>query len=194
MSKISKRPTLRMPTVHEDEAITADTGLRLCGYFGLDSSIMTKYLIFGLVALLCGSTYADAVYKWTDENGKVHYGGATESARNSTNRTAVSVADAPPEPAGGSTTAREGIPRKSGSPIPAENASLQTCLTMARAMVDKKNPTPPAIRADSRKLLDLCPQTAYECVTYIERPERNSCSAVPMKANGNITNNRTYTR
>lgn len=61
-------------------------------------------------------------------------------------------------------------------------------------MVDKESMTPSQIRADSKQLLDLCPNTAYECVTYLERPEGNSCKAVPMPANGHITINRTYRR
>lgn len=38
---------------------------------------MRKRLLWaGLIALVCGSTQADGLYRWVDKSGKVHYGDA----------------------------------------------------------------------------------------------------------------------
>lgn len=75
-----------------------------------------------------------------------------------------------------------------------EASNVQKCLLLARVMVDKKNSTPDEIRSDSKQLLGLCPGIAYDCTSYVERPERNNCRAVPMRANGHITTNNTHRR
>ncbi|MFZ1546283.1 MAG: glutaredoxin family protein [Candidatus Nitrotoga sp.] len=35
-----------------------------------------RFLWAGLIALVCGSTQADGLYRWVDKSGKVHYGDA----------------------------------------------------------------------------------------------------------------------
>lgn len=102
---------------------------------------------------------------------------------------------APPPPAAAASAPVDVSRAENGGTTANANAGTpQTCLKLARAMVDKKDMNPARIRADSKQLLDLCPSTAYECVTYIQRPEANNCKAVPMQPGGSIVSNNTYTR
>jgi hypothetical protein len=151
---------------------------------------MKQYFTFGFLLFLCSVAGAEGIYKWTDENGKVHYGEKGDATKNSTQiivRTPHSLADG--EGASGSKAGEN-----SSNVATIEATTLQSCLDMARGMVNKKNITPPEIRAESKRLLDMCPGTAYKCVTYTKRPENNSCTAVPMVPGGSITTNTTYNR
>lgn len=155
---------------------------------------MKKYLIAGFFLFLFGTAFADSIYKWTDENGKVHYGDRNDGKRNST-QIIIKAPEIPPNKTGiTSAEANKSFPENKSNSANIETPQLQKCLAMARVMVDKKNSTPSEIRADSKNLLDICPGTAYECVTFIERPEGNNCKAVPMQPNGNITKNSAYKR
>lgn len=68
----------------------------------------------------------------------------------------------------------------------------EKCLGIAREMADKKKMIPSEIRAVSKELLDTCPGVAYECVTYVRKPEDNKCTGVPLTLNGGILKNRIY--
>lgn len=144
---------------------------------------MLKLFACGLLCLLVTNAHAQPVYKWTDESGQVHYGDSDSQAKNSKQ---VSISQPPPiNKLPPSNPGANGVPK---------TGNLQACLSLARSMVDDRNMTPSEIRAQSKQLLELCPGTAYECVTYLERPEGNSCKAVPLVPNGHITFNRTYRR
>jgi hypothetical protein len=129
---------------------------------------MNKFYIPVLCLLLLNSAFAQGIYKWTDETGKVHYGDRVGVPQTGT-KTAIKGSEPPPE-----------------------SSNLQTCLGMARVMADKKNSSPSEVRADSKNLLNLCPGTAYECVTYLERPESNNCKAMALI--GPILKNQTFRR
>jgi hypothetical protein len=132
---------------------------------------------------LISNAHAQPIYKWTDQSGQVHYGDSDSSAKNSKQ---ITISQPP---------ATSQQPPNSPGAIEAPKAgNLQACLSLARSMVDNRNMTPSEIRAQSKQLLGLCPGTAYECVTYLERPEGNSCKAVPLVPNGHMTFNRTYRR
>ena len=144
-------------------------------------AFLRKLLACAFLCLWAGATCGQTVYKWTDETGKVHYGDKDNSPQNSKQVTIRPPAQsASPPPAGAS-----------GAPVA---GNLQTCLAMARTMVEVKNPTPAQIRADSKQLLGICPDTAYECVSYIERPEANNCRAVPLVPGGHFTHNQIFRR
>lgn len=151
---------------------------------------MKLSLILGIALFVCGSAIAEGIYKWTDENGKVHYGDRNDTKKNSTQiivRTPARV----PDKEGVSGTDVNGNGSNSTT---TDEGNLQRCLVMARTMVNKKDSTPSEVRADSKQLLDMCPATAYNCVTYTKSPEKNNCTAVTMQPNGSITRNTTYNR
>jgi hypothetical protein len=156
---------------------------------------MNRHSIPILCFVLAGTAFAQGVYKWTDDQGKVHYGDGQRAPSNGTKTTIrgsvatdngnVQRGEGQGAPSSVSKTAIRGLETS-------DTGNLQNCLAMARGMADKKNPSPAEIRADSKALLDLCPGTAYDCVTYIERPESNDCKAVPLT--GPIMRNRTLAR
>jgi hypothetical protein len=152
---------------------------------------MKRYFVLGFLLCLCGTATA-GVFKWTDENGKVHYGDKNDNTKNGTElRVKAPEAPVQKESASGATSS-EKLPEQGQATTQAAN--LQQCLQMARAQADKNSMSPAEIRADSKKLLDLCPATSYSCVTYLERPEANKCSAEPMQPGGSILRNKTYRR
>jgi hypothetical protein len=161
-----------------------------CPFTGKDS-VMKKYFVLGFLLCLCG-TAAAGIYKWTDEEGKVHYGDKNDNPKNGT-QLKFKAPETPAQKEGTTgSAASEMIPEN--SPATKQTANLQQCLQMARTRADKKSRDPSEIRADSKKLLDLCPDTSYSCVTYIERPEANNCTAEPMQPGGSIIRNNTYRR
>lgn len=146
-----------------------------------------------LILIVCEPAFAESIYKWTDENGKVHYGDNKDASKTNTQRIRVIGASSSNVSTGASSNNVSASENNNNS-TPIDAGALQRCLAMARTMVNKKTTNPSEIRADSKSLLDICPGTAYECVTYIERPEANSCKAVPMTSGGSITNNVIYQR
>lgn len=157
---------------------------------------MTRLLLCQVLILLCTSASSQTIHKWTDENGRVHYGDRSEAAKGRPTTT-VDVPISPPTPipslqpprpmATGSPAAEE-----VGQPPSARQPNLPKCLVMARAMADAKDLTPADIRARSKELLSLCPNIAYACVSYASQPDSNACEAVPYRPGGGIVSNRTY--
>lgn len=143
---------------------------------------LKKCFILAVLLLGCAAASAQGVYKWTDANGKVHYGDQGQAPGNST------TIKTPLAPAGAAAAGAAGATAAAAGDLP----NLSTCLQMARTMADDRNPTPAGIRAQSQQLLSLCPITAYQCKSYLRQPERNSCDAVPMSPGGQILTHRTY--
>jgi hypothetical protein len=149
---------------------------------------------FALSLLLSTTAFADTVYKWVDEKGQVHFGDKSDAPKNST-KMAIKVPENTPTPAP-DPAAKAALAQASAPPAPGkiDDATMQKCLEMGGKMARNPNLTPPEIRAESKKLLDLCPGTAYECVFYVEHPQDNKCKAVPLKPNGNITTGKVFQR
>lgn len=146
---------------------------------------------FLLACLVSCTANADTVYKWVDENGRVHYGEKSQAPKNSS-KIAIKVPENTPEPVAKAASMPTASSASASGKI--DDATLQKCLELGSKMARNQKLTPPEIRAESKKLLDLCPATAYECVSYVERPQDNSCKAVPMKPGGNITTHRVLQR
>ncbi len=152
---------------------------------------MNKFFVLGFLLCLCG-TAAAGVFKWTDENGKVHYGDKSEDTKKGTRlkTTAPEVPVTKEAPIG--STSRDQI-QENGTVVKQVD-NLQKCLQMARIQANKNSMNQAEIRADSKMLLDLCPATSYSCVTYLERPEANKCAAEQLQPGGSIIRNTTYRR
>jgi hypothetical protein len=146
---------------------------------------MTRFLLGQLLLALCVSASAQAIYKWTDSAGHVHYGD-----RNDANGSASSTLNAPrqaSQPDAGKVMVQEPIQAAAS-----DSPDLPRCLALARVMADDQVRSASVIRARSKELLSLCPDTAYECTSFPKQPERNTCKAVVMVPNGGIVTNRTY--
>lgn len=149
---------------------------------------MTRLLPPAALLVACTFAFAQPVYKWTDENGHVHYGDRNDAPQAKTGTTlnlrargAQPAASAGQGAASATDTVRASLP---------ESSNLQRCLGMARAMADSGDTTPAVVRQKSRELLELCPDTAYDCTTYPRQPDRNTCQSSRLQAGGHILTNR----
>jgi len=147
-----------------------------------------------LLALMGGPVHAQDVYKWTDKDGKVHFGDR-KSAPSEGRKIDVKVAAPSASP--------------SGQPLPIESFQAAPSSTLQRLPpsphwpTDEPNKGSVAVsssRVNPRCLglaeqikqvragvpwQDLakdfnatCPGVTYECVTHKRQPERNSCGWV----------------
>jgi Domain of unknown function (DUF4124) len=156
---------------------------------------MKDYFVCVGLFCLCSIASAQGIYKWTDENGKVHYSDKNDAPQKNTQTVKLAPGgQASSAPAGAGASSAGGTPGSNTSPGTLNAATLDNCLAMARSMADKNRQTPTDSRADIKRLLDMCPNTAYECVTYSERPEGNSCRAVPLQPGGSLLKNTGYKR
>lgn len=157
---------------------------------------MIRLFVCQVLLLLCASASSQTIHKWTDENGRVHYGDRSESAKG---RPTTTVAAPPPPPApvpgaqspGKETTGAAPVEEVAQAPW-TQPPNVQKCLVMAKAMADAKDMTPSDIRARSKELFSLCPNTAYECVRYRSQPGRNTCEAVAYRPGGSIVRTDTF--
>ena len=137
-------------------------------------------LAAALFGVLHSGADAQEIYKWTDGNGKVHYGDRTAAPVSST-KLAIPAA-----------------PRRQPSVVPASAAGAQrhSSLMSHSASQRKSVPVNPALVAPACKQLiekiavvpagtnwealyrqfdSACPGIAYECVEYRSSPENNRC-------------------
>lgn len=146
---------------------------------------MIRSLLCAALLAPCALASAQAVYKWTDESGHVHYGDRNDAPKANTGTT-LNIGGRPSSVAPASAPAS-----KTTASLP-ESSNMPRCLQLARVMADSRDPKPAVIRSQSQELLSLCPDTAYECSSYPKQPERNTCQPVRMQAGGGIVTNRVY--
>jgi hypothetical protein len=133
-------------------------------------------LVAILICLFHPGVQAQAIYKWTDSNGKVHYGDRAAAPESSQ---AIHVAAAPavlPTPA--STVLPQPDSRH-------KSVRFNPALVSAacKGLVDKIA----LVQAGQKwqALYDAfnsaCPGIAYECVEYVSNPQNNQCNWVERK-------------
>lgn len=138
-----------------------------------------------LLALLCCHAGSQEVYKWTDKDGKVHFGDK-KSAPMEAKKAEVKVQQpsgaAPPrvEP----TPARPAFESPTAAPPTGAPKGNARCQQLADAIMKAG---PGGAPAGLSKEFDLaCPGIAYRCETYKRQPENNRCAWVTRPADGSI--------
>jgi hypothetical protein len=155
-------------------------------------------LILCLAACLVSSAsihVADAgeVYKWTDENGKVHFGDR-QSAPSNGPKIEMKSQPAPGTPP---TQPPSGTPPQ---PTPASTQSPQSKSTPAdpsqirpgcQDLIDQIAKVQPGTNWQSlyQKFNATCPGIAYECNNYRTHPENNKCEWIKRTGNSVMQTN-----
>jgi hypothetical protein len=154
------------------------------------------FLVAAAFSLLFSSALAQELYKWTDANGKVHYGDRSAAPERSKQMHVDAEPPRPPPVAFSTATAsqpRTGLaPLRDGQkkPVPANLALVgPTC----KALIDKIAAIPAGKGWESlyAQFNSACPRIAYECTEYRSNPQNNQCIWVERTGN-NILNTNKY--
>lgn len=155
-----------------------------------------------LLTILCCAANAQEVYKWTDENGKVHFGDRSAAPADSKKITVkVQPPTAPPVAQGD-----QGKPKAMNNParaaparpgaeaakesVPVDPAKVgPKCKGLVDQIANVKRGTP--WESLARDFNDACPGIAYECVNYKAHPENNTCTWIE-RTGSNILHTKNY--
>ena len=152
------------------------------------------------LAILPGAFYAHAdvqeLYKWTDANGRLHYGdraAAPESSRK------IDVPAAAPRQAQLIPAPSSSAPRRAVLP-PTPDVRKKTMQVdpagmgpACKGLIDKIAAVPAGVNWESlsRQFDSACPGIADDCVEYRSSPQNNRCVWV-QRSGGRILNRREY--
>jgi hypothetical protein len=145
-----------------------------------------------LLAVICCYVNAEEIYKWTDANGKIHFGDRSAAPSDGkkmdvkvqqSNRLSADQSDQtkpqstnlqsrflPPS----APQSRLGLARKS---VPADSAKVgPRCKDLIDEIAKVKPGTP--WTSLYKEFNEACPGIAYECTNYRTHPENNNCTWV----------------
>lgn len=171
------------------------------------SPIQLQYAWFNFLVFLIlvpnvfNVSYAQGVYKWTDANGKVHYGDATIAPIKSKK---IAGNDAFVDPASTSSTAKSGDTKKPGRNAATEGETvaqafqglsaerIQKCSGIAKeaALMQISGENLAKGMAKQRNLLDQiranCTGTGFECKLSRTKPENDRCEPYSWSGKGEL--------
>lgn len=150
-------------------------------------SVLSAILVLAFFA--SGSPYADAqdIYKWTDANGKVHYGDRA-AAPDSGQKMHVSVT-----PPSGSVAPPPSVsnprPGAKGKSVPADPARVAPA---CKGLIDRIAAVPAGRNWEAlyRQFDSACPGIAYECTEYESSPQNNRCIWVERSGSRVLSRNK----
>ncbi|MDO9177433.1 MAG: DUF4124 domain-containing protein [Agitococcus sp.] len=173
----------------------------------LTGDVMYKAIlltVFILLSAISNALIADEIHKWTDENGRIHYGDKAHAAENSKviDRPDVNTVIGPTYGSAPSASYvirmyemrsqfKQYIPHSAPvDTIPAADLvpSNPRCAELARQIVNTIGGTSSVPR---KKISELCPSTQYQCRTYRLNSRANRCVAVraeKLKDEGYVSN------
>lgn len=145
-----------------------------------------KKFSFLILSICCAvQVQAGEIYKWTDENGKVHFGDKTNAPKQSQE---VVV-----KPVSGTGT----MPSYNVKPLPVANSEqkktetkevdfaseeVMKCQRLAEQFVLKASKAERG--AIGQQIRSLCPNWRFHCDTSRSQPEKNSCMATKENFGG----------
>lgn len=149
-----------------------------------------------IVCLICMSAGAQEIHKWTDANGKVHYGDRA-AAPDSSKKIKVSIA-APSQPSAVPASAI-GAPRAGVSPQPLKSRKKPVPVDPSlvgpecKGLIEKIAAVPAGKNWELlyRQFDAACPGIAYECVEYQSSPQNNQCIWV-KRSGSSVLNEKRY--
>lgn len=157
--------------------------------------VLTIALIISLTtALSHAPVKAQEIYKWTDENGKVHFSDRATAPADSKK---VNIKVPPPNPtpptsAGSDKLNPANIPARTAPPRPNSDGAKKSipvdpskvgpkCPGLIDQIAKVKRGTP--WEALAKEFNEACPGITYECINYRSRPENNTCTWVERTGN-----------
>lgn len=146
-----------------------------------------RYLICILFLALCHhATYAQKIYKWTDENGKTHYG--DKPAVKGKNKVMIMNKKKSPTTKPLSSGDEEKVLDEEA--LSASEANVSKCLAIAREAAA----LPESAHAERKNLFKelqfFCPNKVYDCTSYRVNPDDVICKASTKKPGDNFFTNR----
>ncbi|WP_332878890.1 DUF4124 domain-containing protein [Massilia sp. S19_KUP03_FR1] len=146
-------------------------------------------LIAVLFCLFRPGADAQEIYKWTDPNGKVHYGDRA-AAPEASQKIHVTAAPVVLPPATQSTVSALPQPDNKTRSVRVNPALVGSS---CKGLIDKIAAVPvgQGWQALSREFNSACPGIAYECVEYVSNPQNNQCNWIERK-DGNVLNRNKY--
>ena len=153
----------------------------------------STFILFAFFCMLHPSVHAQEIYKWTDANGKVHYGDRA-AAPDSSKKIKVSItasSQPPAVPASATSAPRPSLspPRLNAQkkPLPVDPALVGP---ECRGLIEKIAAVPAGKNWELlyRQFDRACPGIAYECREYQSSPQNNQC--IWVKRSGSRVLNR----
>ncbi|WP_374709470.1 DUF4124 domain-containing protein [Massilia scottii] len=152
-------------------------------------------LLAAFFCLIRTSAGAQEIHKWTDANGKVHYGDRV-AAPDSSKKIKVSItasSQPPAVPASATSAPRPSLspPRLNSQkkPVPVDPALVGP---ECRGLIEKIAAVPAGKNWELlyRQFDRACPGIAYECVEYQSSPQNNQCIWVKRSGSRVLNRNR----
>ena len=137
---------------------------------------------------LCSGAAAQEIYKWTDANGRVHYGDRAAAPESSRKMSVAAPAPARPaavSPPGAGALRRD--PQRKSTPV--DPALVPPA---CKGLIEQIAAVPPGKNWESlyRQFDSACPGIAYECREYRSRPQDNLCGWVERSGSSVLNRNR----
>ena len=141
--------------------------------------VTSAFLVAAVFSLFRSSPHAEEIYKWTDANGKVHYGDRS-AAPDSSKKMNITVEPSSPPPAIPASAAtlrsppllpHRDSPKKS---VPVDPSRVGPA---CKGLIDKIAAVPAGKNWELlyRQFDSACPGIAYECAEYRSSPQNNQC-------------------
>jgi len=147
---------------------------------------MSRYLIYVLLLIIPATVFAQKVYKWTDANGKTHYGDKPGQATQS-KKVILKTNKRTPKPAP-SKIESEALAEEAAADTAATGVEAQPnfdqCISLAKQKAKLRQPFSPKSESLHKKLKSLCPNTSFTCYDYSYTPSKSSCTAKPGDSKG----------
>lgn len=156
-----------------------------------------------LLTLICCQINAQEVYKWKDENGKIHYGDRAKAPATSKKAEIKVLAPAtiptrpestsPKADLGNAKTTTVARPPKTDENRGSTPVDPSRVAPRCQGIVDEIAKVPPGTPwiGLAQEFGRTCPGLTYECITSKSRPETNKCNWVE-KIGNTITNTKHF--
>jgi hypothetical protein len=158
-------------------------------------SFTSTFLAVAFFGLYCLSAHAQDIYKWTDADGKVHYGDRAAAPENSKKMNVIVAPPSEPQavPALAASSHRHppaAVASRFGKKsVPVDPALVApTC----KGLIEKIAAVPPGTNWEAlyHQFDSTCPSIAYECMEYQSNPQNNHCIWVERSGSRVLTRNK----
>lgn len=144
----------------------------------------STFILFAFFCMLHPSVHAQEIYKWTDANGKVHYGDRA-AAPDSSKKIKV-IATPPSQPQAVTTAPAAGSqrrpPQMPNFDFPEKSTPVNPALvgSTCKSLIDQIGAVPAGKNWESlyKQFNSACPGIAYHCWEYQSTPQKNQCTWV----------------
>jgi hypothetical protein len=154
---------------------------------GRSGSLLSAMLVVAFSASGSSLAHDQDIYKWTDADGKVHYGDRAASPDQG-KKLQVSVT-----PPGGSVvplpSASSLRPGTKGKSVPVDPARVAPA---CKGLIDQIAAVPAGRNWETlyRQFDSVCPGIAYECTEYESSPQNNRCTWIERSGSRVLSRNK----